>query len=935
MKLPMPRDITMRPKRKHKHDDDDDVAGHASKSARPQETFLKPPNIKTLVDLVEFDEIPYPTTANCSSAGVMMTWITQAHSVLARTLIEFDEPNGALNQMSGFRQKVSVVAHGFGDKHVALLHKLRSDLELHLSEYMLSLSRPVEGSGGDTARWSVGTNIWVIICMISCVLRRFGLGEDVLKKYNPWSSAYLRAQKLVLDTVPVMDYSLRSLIDTITNWLERLDSIKTYRDDLWDLLKVIKYALAKYIVGAGEPNTGWDASEWTAPIGMAQTAEKRDVVTKDGKTSGLECVTTDFVCHSALWVTTIENYLRFYVTVSRIAVPLPKEPTKEEVRDSFFKGGERMTYKWIRTDAATTRKLSWFPSDYVIRRATTFFCVYAYMSTPNPVEARSFAVKFAPLPSDSSVFRAYTGMEVASPKDVLTYKFLNRSATGTEFTRIIQFDRPVLDIIHDWWNWRDGETRIRSSSMQRLGFERELIWIYLIDLFFANNDVKDLRTLININHRDSTAMFSLEEARRSGQICIIQQFGKFTVMMPAELPANFAYEESNSGRDEEENVRNAESFIRRYAPQDLDKTPDTSQDHDHDDHDHETQDNEQSAGLIGEHSSASHQRRRLKEGYVVYAEDDQAEEEDDEEDQVLDYRAVLKKQKEKVDPVETARLAKDFVYDPKRPSDPNDPYWTRDGGTRWQQDEDSVYHAMLKAAIARGWKPPPQKKRDAVDDDGPDEDDDVDDKQTPAPKPVSKPGVAIVTDADDDDGGDSESLFGDNDDMLADVHAEAAAAAEAAGVPGEDEEGFQGGAPPVMPLEPEPEEEVEMPELEEVNAADVLLPPEIGNAPLDKKQQLEALRALQAQDAEDGVEDYIRRRKMRGAQLPEDLPDQTHIRCYDCDTYLEAFLVFGIALCYFKKGQLWGADYNDFFNKVCGWRREGYESDGDEDADNQ
>jgi hypothetical protein len=530
-------------------------------------------------------------------------------------------------------------------------------------------------------------------------------------------------------------------------------------------------------------------------------------------------------------------------------------------------------------------------------------------------------VRFEPLPSDATVFRAYTGMNNAAPKDVLTYKFLNRSGTGIEFSRIIQYDRPVLKILHDWWNWREGETRIRSASMQRLGYDRELIWIYVIDLFFANLDVKGLRTLININHRDSTAQFSVQKARRSGLPCIVQQFGCWTVMIPGEMPANFAFEESGTARGETYNVRAAERFIRKFAADDIDKSDDAaaSDDHSHHEHEHEheaTQDASQSAGLIGAHSSESHARRKLREGHIVFTEEGDESDSGGGEDKIVDFRATIAKQRAP-DAEETQRLARQFVYNPKLPSDPNDKFWDR-GGTRWQEDEDAFYLAGLRAALATGWRAPRQKE----DDDG-DDDEDVDDK---------KPGVAIVTDApdnDDDDAGDSESLFGDNDDMLADVHAEAAAAAEAAGVPGEDEEGFGGPLPEMVP--PAPIDELAgLPELEDVNAADILLPPEIGNAPLDKKQQLEALRAMQAQDDEDGVEDYIRRMQVRGEKLPEAVPDETKIRCYDCQTYLEAFLLFGTALCHLNKGQMHGADYNDFFYKVCGWKRQGEEESDDE-----
>ena len=952
----MPRDISVRPPKQAKRKADEPGANEApqTKAGRPapREEFFKTPQIKTLKQLVEFDDIPFPTTAKCSSAGLMMVWITQAHAVLARALIELDEPNGALNQKAGFRQKKSLVGEGFTSKHVELLYKLRLDLELHLCEYQLSLSRPAEGSGGDTARWSVGTNMWVIICMISCVLHRYGFGKDVLMKYNPWSSIYLRSQKLVLDSCPVMDYSLRSVIDTIMNWLERLDTIKVYRDELWDLLKVLRYALAKYIVGSGTSSTGWDAAEWTAPVALAQTAERRDVVTTDGKISGMECVTTDFVCQSAVWVTTIENYLRLYVMVSRITIPLPAVPSKEEARDAFFKGGQRMTYKWVRSDIATTRKCAWFPSDYVMRRAMTFFCVYAQMANPNANEARTMAVRFEPLPSDATVFRAYTGMENAAPKDVLTYKFLNRSQTGIEFSRIIQYDRPLLKILHEWWNWRYGETRIRSESMHRLGFNRELIWIYLIDLFFANKDVKGLRTLININHRDSTAAFAVERARQSGLPCIIQQFGFFTVMVPREIPTDFAFEESEATRRGNSNLRAAERFMQEYVAADLNKGTAEAEEaeigvdaDDHHDHDHEraaprlrqlfvadsddddegddADHNGQSRGMIGEHSSASHMRRRKDlAGYMIVEEPDvRSRNNNDNNDDDGDSEAGLDDtmQSDPVPPHDEpleeyaagtaeqrfqALTKRGWVYDPALPVDLDDPYWDR-GKSRDQEDYEGLYMQRLRRALAGGWEPPfivPSPN-----------------PSPPPPAPAAAPpGVAIVTDADDDDDDDveSDSLFGDNEDMLADAHLAAAKAAEAAGVPGEDSD--------VPDLELVPEEEL----LARAEARD-MLPPEIGNVPLDRRQQLRALRALQTKEDEDGVEAFISRMKERGEKLPEEKPDQTLIRCYDCATYLEAFLVFGTALCYWNGGVFRGSDYNDFFFRVCGWSRDAGENEDD------
>jgi hypothetical protein len=475
--------------------------------------------IKTLRDLVRFRNVPFPGSSEEQAAHDFMAYARVVQPILAETLEEFDAPNGALNPASS-HPRACRVAQKLTPTEANDLLRLRDELQSHLLENLHGLARTPPLSGGDTARWSVGATMWMLVCLLNCVLRRLGLGRDKLDNFRPCTHAYLCAQLLVIDTAPLVHYSLRSLQMTLMNLVERLPTLTCYHRSLDEYVAALSLRCAELICGSGTKEEGYNAPEWCAPIALAHSGTRGVNADLSGIAEGaagkMTC-TTDFITYSMLWLTTANAWLANY---HQIAAP----PADSELP---LPSSERYSI-------AQSRKMIWFPTHQMMYRTLEFFCTYAAGCGDDTYRhnLRTFAVQFEPAPSDASTYRLYQNTTQAIPSDVLAMPLPNVSAVGREFVKLIRYNLSLLEWLHRSWNWRHGETRVRSAYAGNSRQASQLAVLYVIDLFFANRARIDFRHPFVIYHNDPAFMFLCQRGKRRGYPFIAQQFGYWSVFVP-------------------------------------------------------------------------------------------------------------------------------------------------------------------------------------------------------------------------------------------------------------------------------------------------------------------------------------------------------------------------------------------------------------------
>jgi len=492
------------------------------------ETHKQRPNlyaakIRRLLDVVRFRDVPFPCSIEEMAAGNFIAYSRVVQPILATTLEEFDTPNGALNPNTSHPRASTVVQHLL-PAQVGELLRLRNDMQSHLQENLHALTRAPPLAGGDTARWSVGATMWLLICLLNCVLRRFGLGRDSngndrLLAFRPCTHAYLCAQLLVVDKAPLLQFSLRSLQMTLMNLLERLPTLAAYHSCLDEYVAALSHRCAELICGSGTRESGYNAPEWCAPVGLAHSGTRGVGAADLGPQPNAERLTctTDFITHSMIWLATANAWIANY---HQLAAP-PLDTSEPSA------GAERYSVR-------QTRQFAWFPSKPLLYRVLEFFCDYAHGCADDSYRhmLRAYVMQFEPSPSDSTVYRTYQNTNQAIPSDVIAYPLPNVSPVGREYVRLIRYNLPLVEWLHRSWNWRYGETRIRSAHLGNSRKATQLAVLYVVNLFFANRTRIPFRNRFVLYQNDPAFVFFCHRGKRGGFPFIIEQLGGWSVHVP-------------------------------------------------------------------------------------------------------------------------------------------------------------------------------------------------------------------------------------------------------------------------------------------------------------------------------------------------------------------------------------------------------------------
>lgn len=478
-------------------------------------------HIKTLRHVVQFRDVPFAQSSEELASAPFLAYAAAVQPILAQTLFELDDDNGALNLKSAHRRQ-STIVQALRAAEIKQLEVLRNELLDHLNVHFYAISRPPPLAGGDTARWSIAATMWLLVCILNCVLRRFGLGADKIDRYKASEQAYLCAELLVIDPAPCMAYSLRSLQMTMQNLIERLDSLQSFHTQLEDFVGVLMHRTSELICGGGTAANGYDANEWCSLIEHAHTGQ-RPGSTATTKGQVFAC-TTEFISQSMIWFVTVNNYIANYYQLAE----KPLRPAAVDMAAERF-------------DVAQTRSMAWYPTHALMYRVVEFYCEYANdcMDDTYANGLRDFCAQFETAPDQPIVYRVQNKTDKAPPADVLSQQTANLSPVGKEYVRIIKYGIPLKEWLHRSWNWRYGETRIRSGYMGTNRFYTDLVVLYIISLYFYNKTRVWFRNQFILYHRSAAFTAVCHKGKATGYPFIVQQFGWWSVFVPHRTDPRF------------------------------------------------------------------------------------------------------------------------------------------------------------------------------------------------------------------------------------------------------------------------------------------------------------------------------------------------------------------------------------------------------------
>lgn len=455
--------------------------------------------INTLRQVIKTD--PYlALTAVGPSAFQMESYISQCHDVMAVAIISRIKADGALSlasQRNGARRRAQVIAHHMTADDIEELKQRRTQWHRYLKTRTVMLLRAPPGAGGVTALWTLGVGLWTLICQSNLILRANGVAVELFENFSATQSHYLTRNRLVKFPGLVSRYTLSQLVQTVINWLTRLDSLDGYEDDYAIYLGLLEYRAAQLICLSGTPLTGYDAKAWLEQVGH------------------LEQCTPKFIAHSMLWFLALHHYLDTHKSISSV--------------NGMLKAGKPDIEMLVPVER--TYALRWMPSADLRERVRFFFCHYAAkMVDQRYMHAmRAMMASFIPLACDGFIYRLHRQTDHAEPKNVVNDDSMtHHSPTGSEFMRLIMCTGTVLQWMHDAVNWRYGDTTVRSTaSYGRMGFFRELATLFVVHMWMGRLQLLRWRFRFVLFHRSPAFLSNFGKAKRHGMPFIVQYFNKW------------------------------------------------------------------------------------------------------------------------------------------------------------------------------------------------------------------------------------------------------------------------------------------------------------------------------------------------------------------------------------------------------------------------
>ena len=414
------------------------------------------------------------------------------------------------------------------DYENARLRMLRDEWRAHLVANAYTLWSPPPGAGGIVMKYSLAIHLWLMIAHVNVLLQLCRKTGDLYDFYPP-AHDYLVRNQLVVDNARVMQYPLRTLMLALENFVARLDTLDRFEPTYAKFAVALEHRLSELLCLCGTADE-YNAHEWCLPASQQQTAPAAAAPAAGGGSvagpapAALLCITGAFLQYTFVYLMTITWYAERYEAVHRVRV---------------LRQGEISTQPFstvvCRVPMHTVLDSDWMPSMRSIGRSLDFVCNYAHGLVDDNYgrSLRNFLLEFELRPCDLDLYRLLENNNGAFARSALEFELTNANAMARTYVNRVFYDRTPYSYVQDYMQWSIGdEFTTRSAALDTQGFVRQLAILFLIDQFLSSKYRVRWRERFVLFHRDSGFATQLERSRVFPYPIIVQQFGRFSVLVP-------------------------------------------------------------------------------------------------------------------------------------------------------------------------------------------------------------------------------------------------------------------------------------------------------------------------------------------------------------------------------------------------------------------
>jgi hypothetical protein len=407
------------------------------------------------------------------------------------------------------------------DSETRALRALRAQWLDHLRGNFYGLIGAPPATGGATARYSLGVQLWLLIMHANCILQ---LSDEVstLFDFYPPGSVYLSRNQLLVDDACVMQYPLRTTVLALETFIMQLDCIDRFHADYIRYATALEHRVAALVCHSGRRDE-YNAIEWCTPAANADDEQQRK-----GDSEAEERVSDEFVMHSMVYLLTIYHYAENWLALNSTTV------FRAEQREP-----ERIAVRW---PAHCVAEAEWAPSGRSMRRLTAFACNYAHTrQDDNYVRAiRTFLLQFELRPCDLDLYRVLMKTDKAHSRSVLQHEFQGFSKIARTYLRKVHYDRTVYSYIEEHMQFDlSADASSRSAPLARQGFTRQLAVLFILHQFIDGKFRLNFKSRFLLFQRDASFVTQMTRARALTYPVIVQQFARFSVFVPHQRPPQY------------------------------------------------------------------------------------------------------------------------------------------------------------------------------------------------------------------------------------------------------------------------------------------------------------------------------------------------------------------------------------------------------------
>lgn len=401
------------------------------------------------------------------------------------------------------------------------LRLLRDKWRDHLIANAYTLWVPPPASGGVVMSFSLALQLWLLIAHANVLLQLCRAVGELLDFYPP-AHEYLVRNQLVIDNARIMQYPLRTLMLALEQFVTRLDLLDRIEPPYAQYAVALEHRLSELVCMIGTADE-YNAHEWCAPHPDAAVAQQVDCRTGKPVTVPLLAVSTAFLQYTFVYLLTVHWYAERYAAVQTVRV------LRDDISTQPFMSVQS------RVPMHVVLQSDWMPSMRSVNHALDFLCRYAHgLVDDNYGKAlRLFLLEFELKPSDLDLYRLLERNNSAFAQSAIEYEFANANRLARTYVNRIYYDRRPYAYVQDHVQWTVGdEHSTRSAPLERQGFVRQLAFVYLVDQFITGKYQIKWRERYLLFHRDPSFITALERSRTFAYPIIVQQFARFTVIVP-------------------------------------------------------------------------------------------------------------------------------------------------------------------------------------------------------------------------------------------------------------------------------------------------------------------------------------------------------------------------------------------------------------------